>query len=166
MGVYIKGVEMPQGEEMLCINVYPDGKVCIDLDLHCKRVATAIPVPLHGRMHDGVTCPNNGAIDCNPTCKRCLQVWINRPLDSDRYVIEKCMDAISDIPSATIYGYNIDHLMLIASILKEKNIPPENVADMVKDVGRVIEYAIDSFNAHIEKTLKEQMSLPEPPKEE
>lgn len=52
MSILIKGMEMPQGEEMLCINVYPDGKVCIDLDLHCNQIATAISVPPHGRLID------------------------------------------------------------------------------------------------------------------
>lgn len=53
MGVYIKGMEMPTADyELLCINIYPDGKVCINLDLDCKQVATAIPVPPHGRLID------------------------------------------------------------------------------------------------------------------
>lgn len=51
-GIYIKGMEMPQDGELLCININPDGKVCIDLDLKCKRIATAIPVPDHGRLID------------------------------------------------------------------------------------------------------------------
>jgi len=51
-GIYITGIEMPTNSELLCINIYPDGKVCIDLDLHCQQVATAIPVPPHGRTID------------------------------------------------------------------------------------------------------------------
>lgn len=39
---------MPKNEEMLCINIYPDGKVCINLDLDCKQIATAVPVPSCG----------------------------------------------------------------------------------------------------------------------
>lgn len=52
MSVLIKGLDMPKSEEMLCINIYPDGKVCINLDLECKQVATAVPVPPHGRLVD------------------------------------------------------------------------------------------------------------------
>lgn len=52
MGVYIKGVEMPTNGEILCINIHPDGKVCIALDLECKQIATAVPVPPHGRLID------------------------------------------------------------------------------------------------------------------
>lgn len=29
-------------------------------------------------MHDTVTCPNNGAIDCNPSCKRCWLDWLKQ----------------------------------------------------------------------------------------
>ena len=52
MSVYINGMEMPTEGEILCINIYPDGKVCIALDLDCKQVATAAPVPPHGRLID------------------------------------------------------------------------------------------------------------------
>ena len=50
--ILIKGMEMPKDGEMLCVNIYPDGKVCINLDLECKRIATAVPVPPHGRCID------------------------------------------------------------------------------------------------------------------
>jgi hypothetical protein len=52
MGVYIKGMEMPTDGELLCINIHPDGKVCINIDLDCKRIATAVPVPPHGKIID------------------------------------------------------------------------------------------------------------------
>lgn len=52
MGIYIKGMEMPKDGELLCINIYPDGKVCINLDLDSKQIATAVSVPLHGRLID------------------------------------------------------------------------------------------------------------------
>lgn len=52
MGIYIKGMEMPKDGELLCINIYPDGKVCINLDLDCNQIATAVPVPPHGRLID------------------------------------------------------------------------------------------------------------------
>ena len=51
MGVYID-MEMPKNEEILCVNIYPDGKVCINLDLECTRIATAVHVPPHGRLID------------------------------------------------------------------------------------------------------------------
>ena len=32
-------------------------------------------------MHDAVTCPNGGAIDCNPSCKRCWLNWLKQEVD-------------------------------------------------------------------------------------
>ena len=52
MSILIKGIDMPKDGELLCIVVNPDGKVYIDLDLECKQVATAVPVPPHGRLID------------------------------------------------------------------------------------------------------------------
>lgn len=52
MSIYIKGMEMPREGELLCINIHPDGKVCINLDLSCTKVGTAVPVPPHGRVID------------------------------------------------------------------------------------------------------------------
>lgn len=52
MSIVLRGVEMPKDEEILCVNIYPDGKVCINLDLECKRIATAVHVPSHRRLVD------------------------------------------------------------------------------------------------------------------
>ena len=52
MSILIKGMDMPKDGGLLCVNIYPDGKVCINLDLDCKRIATAFPVPPHGRLID------------------------------------------------------------------------------------------------------------------
>lgn len=55
MGVYIKGMEMPTGDEMLCINIFSNGNVTNHFDLRCMPVATAVPVPPHGRLIDADT---------------------------------------------------------------------------------------------------------------
>ena len=52
MGIYIKSMEMPTGDEMLCINIFPDGKVTSHFDLRCMSVAKAVPVPPHGDLVD------------------------------------------------------------------------------------------------------------------
>lgn len=50
MSILIRGMEMPKDGELLCIDIHPDGKVCINLDLSCEKVGTAIPVPPHGDL--------------------------------------------------------------------------------------------------------------------
>lgn len=52
MGIYIPNMEMPKEEELLCIRIYPNGKVSIDMDLACKQVATAVQISPHGRLID------------------------------------------------------------------------------------------------------------------
>ena len=52
MSILIKGMKMPTKGGILCINIYPDGKVTHDLDLKCRKIATAFSVPLHGRLID------------------------------------------------------------------------------------------------------------------
>ncbi len=34
-------------------------------------------------MHDSVTCPNGGAIDCNPSCKRCWLDWLKEEVEDE-----------------------------------------------------------------------------------
>ena len=50
MSILIKELDMPEGNEMLCINISPDGRVCIDMDLKCKPVAQAVKIPPHGDL--------------------------------------------------------------------------------------------------------------------
>lgn len=34
-------------------------------------------------MHDSVTCPNNGAVDCNPSCKKCWLDWLKQEVQDE-----------------------------------------------------------------------------------
>lgn len=49
-GVYIEGIKMPVGEELLCLNIFPDGKVTNHFKLRCDGIARAFPVPDHERL--------------------------------------------------------------------------------------------------------------------
>ena len=51
-GIYIKGLEMPKDGEILCIQIMPSGKVSPALDIKCREIARALPVPDHGRLGD------------------------------------------------------------------------------------------------------------------
>ena len=52
MSILIKGMKMPKEDELLCIRIYPSGKVTIDMDLQCKWVAEAVEVLNHGDLVD------------------------------------------------------------------------------------------------------------------
>ena len=57
-----------------------------------------------------------------------------------------------DLPSAqpTIYGYDIEHLRLIAEVLRRENLSPERVAEAITDMGKIYAIARDEF----EQTLR------------
>lgn len=50
-GIYIKGMQMPTGDESLCIRIYPCGGI-YDSENQRIRLVKAIPVPAHGRLID------------------------------------------------------------------------------------------------------------------
>lgn len=87
MGVYIKGVEMPTNGEILCINIHPDGKVCIALDLECKQIATAVPVPPHGRLIDA---------DALDIYRREEQAWHDYEQNPDNEYLEGVKDGLHE----------------------------------------------------------------------
>lgn len=45
MSVLIKGVDMPEGDEVLSINIFSDGKVTRQYDLRCETIAIAEEAP-------------------------------------------------------------------------------------------------------------------------
>lgn len=51
--ILIRGMELPKSGGILCINIFPDGKVTRQLDLSCEQIATAVPLPeKHGWLID------------------------------------------------------------------------------------------------------------------
>ncbi len=65
MSLLIKGLKMPKKEdELLCIRIYPSGKVTIDMDLQCKQVAEAVELPNHGNLIDRDALCIKGGRNC------------------------------------------------------------------------------------------------------
>ena len=50
---------------------------------------------------------------------------------------EDLMDDIEAIPPAqpTLYGYNIEHLEMIARVLQKEDLQPERVVEILNDIG-------------------------------
>lgn len=65
--------------------------------------------------------------------------------------------AIESVPSAqpTLYGYNIEHLELIARVLQKENLPPERVAEALMDIGRVVAIVRDEFEESLRKAVEQ-----------
>ena len=51
MGVYIKGIEMPTGNDELRLIIHSNGQVIISHQTYYEE-AEAVPVPPHGRLID------------------------------------------------------------------------------------------------------------------
>lgn len=53
MGVYIKGIDMPKGKQIIELRIYADGVVTMAHDRTCRKIAEATEVPEpHGRLID------------------------------------------------------------------------------------------------------------------
>ena len=82
--------------------------------------------------------------------------------DEDGYVWIIRSDAwarIDALPSAqpTLNGYDINHLMLIAELLKKENLPPERVSDALYDISRVVDIAVEEFKETLRKSVEQCM---------
>ena len=45
----------------------------------------------------------------------------------------------------TLYGYNIEHLALIANVLQIEDFPPEKVVEALTYIGRIISIVREEF---------------------
>lgn len=68
--------------------------------------------------------------------------------------------SIAKLPSAqpTLYGYNIEHLELIARVLQKENLPPERVVEALTDIGRIVAIVSDEFNETLRKAVEQCMT--------
>lgn len=59
---------------------------------------------------------------------------------SDTYDKACIIGVLEELPSAqpTLYGYSIEHLAFIASVMEKENVPPEKVIETLTDIGKVV----------------------------
>ena len=64
---------------------------------------------------------------------------------------------LSLLPSAqqTLYGYNIEHLELIARVLKKENLPPERVVEALINIDRIVAIVKDEFEETLRKAAEQ-----------
>ena len=55
----------------------------------------------------------------------------------------------------TLCGYNIEHLELIARVLQKENLPPERVAEVLTDIGRIIAIVKGEFEEALRKAVEQ-----------
>lgn len=68
--------------------------------------------------------------------------------------------AIENLPSAqpTLYGYNIEHLELIARVLQKEDLPPERIVEVLTDIGRIVAIVRDEFEEALRKAVEQCMT--------
>lgn len=54
---------------------------------------------------------------------------------------------------ATLYGYKIEHLEIIAMLLEKENLPPERVSDALHDIYQVVDIVVKEFNDTLRKVM-------------
>jgi len=74
--------------------------------------------------------------------------------------LSKAIENVKDLPSVqpTLCGYDIEHLMLIAAVLRKENFPPERVAEILTDIGRIVSIVRDEFEESLRKALEQYMA--------
>lgn len=61
--------------------------------------------------------------------------------------------AIEKLPPLrpTLYGYNIEHLELIARLLQKEDLPPERVSEALTDIDRIVAVVKAEINEPLRK---------------
>ena len=85
-------------------------------------------------------------IDADALIEFCAERWI--PLN---------IDAVNMQPTVqpTLCGYNIEHLILIANVLRKENLPPERVVEALTDIGRIVSIVKDEFEESLRKAVEQ-----------
>ena len=64
---------------------------------------------------------------------------------------------INSLPSAqpTLYGYSIEHLVMIVNVMKKENISPHDVVEMLSNVGTIAQMVMDEMHETLKKAVNE-----------
>jgi hypothetical protein len=84
--------------------------------------------------------------------------WSNyAPTDEEARNIRQVINDIKALPSVqpTLYGYNIEHLGLIARVLQKENLPPERIVEVLTDIGRIVAIVRDEFEEALRKAIEQ-----------
>lgn len=68
-------------------------------------------------------------------------------------------ETLNELPSAqpTLYGYNIEHLALIARLLQKENLPPERIVEVLTDIGKIVAIVRDEYEEILRKAVEQCM---------
>ncbi len=77
--------------------------------------------------------------------------------DEGSTALYETVKAIKALPSAqpTLYGYNIEHLELIARVLQKEDLPPERIVEVLTDIGRIVAIVKDEYEESLRKAVEQ-----------
>ena len=81
--------------------------------------------------------------------------WIKFDTEKDENRFIHLVRDIAPSVHPTLYGYNIEHLELIARILQKENLSPERIVEALTDIGRIIAIVRDEFEEALRKAVKQ-----------
>ena len=84
--------------------------------------------------------------------------WYDNPYaEGECGGIDEALSIISNLPSAqpTLCGYDFEHLILIANMLRKENLPPERVVEALTDIGRIVSIVTNEFEESLRKAVEQ-----------
>ena len=81
---------------------------------------------------------------------------LKRVFPEHRQIAEKCLNALPPA-QPTLYGYNMEHLALIAEVLRKENLSPERVAEALTDIGKIVSIVRAEFEEELQKSIERLM---------
>ena len=85
--------------------------------------------------------------ECNPYGKPTID------FESGKKFIEHLEQMASAEP--TLYGYNIEHLAMIARVLQKEDLPPDRLAEILTDIGRIVTMVQDELKEALRKAVEQ-----------
>jgi len=73
---------------------------------------------------------------------------------------DRAIEALKELPSVqpTLYGYDVDYLVIIAEILRREKMYPEKVMEVLTDVSRIVALIYDEFEESLKKAVEQCMT--------
>lgn len=88
-----------------------------------------------------------------------MQKW-----DSGCWIRYKMFEnAIDSAPTIepTLYGYNVEHLALIAAVMAKENVTPEKAVETFRNIGGILQMIMDEQKEIIQKAVEQMMERSE-----
>ena len=115
-----------------------------------------LPTQMSGTSED--TISRQAAIEAVEHITSSMSVCVNTDeCHGMKRMQRQAVIELANLPSAqpTLYGYNIEHLELIARVLQKEDLPPERIVEVLTDIGRIVAIVKDEFEDTLRKAVEQ-----------